>query len=72
MAGKMDNPNVVDKKKYIAFANDKEAYRLALISDLDLMKDLATKYCTSVGRHLGGYRGGWAWDVGMRLEEYTD
>lgn len=59
------NYHRVTYKDCLSVATKDERYKLTQITSMDLLADLAGRWCKRNGYRLGGYLGGkdWAWDA---------
>lgn len=53
----------ISRQDCLDVATLKERSRLAQITDITLLKQLALRWCKSYGYKLGGYTGNDSWDV---------
>ena len=51
----------------VATASERD--KLQYITPMELMKELAERWCAQKGYNLGGYLGSWCWDATLRRED---
>ena len=57
------NYHKVELRDCLSVASPREKVRLSMITDINLLKELASKWCSSNGYKLGGYLGNDKWDA---------